>query len=295
MTICSESYPAVTAMMAVHNERDNVSRAVNSLLGQSLKDIEVLVVDDGSHDGTSEILKAINDPRLRVIRKEDRGGQAAALALAAEEARGRYVANLDADDVAYPDRLKKQAAFLDARRDHGWVGGAEDRRDAQRGENYIRRYPLEDAAIRRQAARCIPYCHTGIMFRRRIVEEGINYDPTQPYLIDFHLFLRIAKKWKVANLSDPVVVRNARDESFYQRRFKRMEQNKRLAALSLQAITLFRLPAWYRIYPAARLGYPYVPNIVKRPIRALGGLIEQPFTDDCGVKVGFPVPVKERL
>lgn len=266
--------PHVTAMMAVYNERDNVSRAVHSLLEQSLTDIEVLVVDDGSDDGTSEVLRTINDLRLRVLRKDDRGGQAAALAMAAQQARGRYVANLDADDVAYPDRLEKQAAFLDAHPDHGWVSGAEDRRDEQRGESYVRKYPLDDAAIRRQAARCIPYCHTGIMFRRQIVEEGINYDPMQPYLIDFHLFLRIAEKWKVANLPDPVVIRNARDDSFYQRRFKRMAQNRRLAELSFQAITLFRLPAWYRIYPAARLGYPYLPNMAKRYIRAVGGLAE---------------------
>lgn len=266
--------PRITAMMAVYNERDNVQRAIKSLLEQSLNDIEVLVVDDGSDDGTSEILASITDPRVRVLRENDRGGQAAALALAAHQARGNYVANLDADDVAYPDRLEKQAAFLDAHPDHGWVGGAEDRRDEQRGENYIRRYPLDDAAIRRQAARCIPYCHTGVMFRRQIIEEGINYDPTQPYLIDFHLFLRVAEKWKVANLSDPVVIRNARDNSFYQRRFKRRAQNRRLAELSLQAITLFRLPAWHRIFPMARLVYPYVPNIAKQRLRAAGGLHE---------------------
>lgn len=264
----------VSALIAVHNEERLIRGAVESLLAQDFERLEVIVVDDASDDGTPKVLAAIEDPRLRVIRRP-RSGQYGALAFGVAAARGRYIARLDADDEAYPERLAKQAAFLDAHPDHAWVGAGEERVDTQRGEHMMRLYPETDAEVRRMAARCIPYCHSAIMFRRSLLDEGLGYDPNGSLMSDFVLFIEVAKRHKVANLQEVLVRRYIRDESFYQRRFTRAVQNRRLARLSARAVREFRLPKRYYLYPLARLAYPYVPNGAKRLARRLSGLPEE--------------------
>lgn len=267
--------PTVTAIITVYNEKQLIARAVRSLLEQTLRDIEVLVIDDGSNDGTPEILVGIHDERLRII-SLSRVGRAAALAKACEFARGCYIANLDADDVSYPRRLEQQCRFLDSHPDYAWVGCGEEREDAQRNERFQRRYPLTDIDIRRQAAKCIPYCHSGVMFRRSLLDEGLSYDPAQPFLIDFEFFLRVAARHKVANLAEPLVRRCVRDDSYFQSRFTTSRQNRRLALLCAHAVWRFGLPPYYYLYPLARLIYPWLPNAYKRRIRSGLGLAESP-------------------
>ncbi len=263
----------VTAIITVFNEKELVKRSIESLLTQTLSSIEVLIIDDGSSDGTPEVIEAIPDSRIKLIRG-NRMGRAAALKLACEKAQGEYIANLDADDLAYPERLQKQAQFLDDNLDHAWVGCGEERRDTQRNEHIDRIYPLTDKEIRRQCAKCIPYTHSGIMFRKSLIDGGINYDPSQPYLIDFEFFLRIARKYKVANLPDVLACRYVRDESFFQSKFKTSKQNRRLARFGLQSVFWFRLPPWYLVYPLARLIYPMIPVGLKKWVRKANGLQE---------------------
>lgn len=265
--------PVVSAIITVFNAADMIARAVKSLLDQSLKDIEVLVINDGSTDGTAEVLDGLIDDRLRVLHLP-RTGRAAALALACREAKGCYIANLDADDLSYPERLEKQAAFLDAHPDHVWVGCGEEQEDSRRGEHLKRTYPLSDAAIRRQSAKCIPYCHSAVMFRRSLIDDGINYDPAQPYLIDFEFFLRVAGHGKVANLPDILVKREVRHASYFQSQFKTSRQNRRLAWFGASAVRQFSLPPHYYLYPLARLIYPWLPNRAKRLLRQRQGLQE---------------------
>ena len=265
--------PAATAFLTVYNERDAAPAAVRSLLDQTLRDIEVLVVDDGSTDDTVEVIGALGDDRVRVVR----GGRlkrAGALALAAREARGEILANLDADDAAKPDRLEEQVAFFRSHPDHVWVGSAVDRDDGQRGERTVRTYPEADEDVRRLAAKCIPYCHSAVAFRRSLIDAGENYDPAVPYLIDFEFFLRAAGRGKVANLPAVLATRRLRDESYFQSQFGRSEQNRALAKLCASAVRRFDLPKTDYVWPALRLGYPLLPNGLKRRVRAGRGIAE---------------------
>ena len=269
--------PTVTAVMAVYNDPEFVRGGVESLLAQELPPghrLEVVVADDGSTDGTPAILDdlAAGDPRVRVFHRP-RSNQATCLAFAAAEARGKYVANLDADDVALPGRLAKQAAFLDAHPAVGWLGTGERRVDQDTGETVDRLLPTGDAAIRRLAARCIPYVHSSIMLRKSAtVDRGVNYDPAQSFMQDFEFFLRAAAVCEVANLPEVLVTRRIRTSSFYQSSLKKGRYNRKLCKLSARAVRQFGLPAWHLAFPAARLGYIYVPEPARRLIRRAGGL-----------------------
>lgn len=267
--------PKVTALITVYNGEAHIQHAVESLLCQTLNDIEVLVIDDCSDDETLASLSKINDVRLRVIESAARLKRAKALNLGCEEAQGEYIAILDADDYSYPDRLEKQLQFFEQNTDHVWLGTAEERLDSQRNEHVVRQYPLNDVEIRRMASKCIPYCHSSVMFKKSLIEQGCNYDPSIPYLIDFEFFLRAAQFGKVANLPDALSRRDIRHESYFQGQFRRADQNKYLAQLSLRSIRMLKTPFWLALNPMARLIYPMLPEFAQKLLRKVSGLKDE--------------------
>ena len=113
--------PRVSVVVPTYERADLVGRAVDSALAQTVEDIEVIVVDDGSTDGTREAVAAESDPRVRYLEHESNRGVSAARNTGIEAASGEYVAFLDSDDEWLPRKLERQLAALDDRGD-GWVG-----------------------------------------------------------------------------------------------------------------------------------------------------------------------------
>ena len=104
--------PRVSVIMSAHNEERYVRNAIDSILRQTFGDFEFVVIDDGSVDRTPEILRGYQDPRLRVHHQANQG-QSVALNRGIRMASGSFIARMDADDVALPQRLEKEVAFLD--------------------------------------------------------------------------------------------------------------------------------------------------------------------------------------
>src|SRR4029453_14168836 len=94
--------PLVSVLLATRNDAEFLPDALESMLRQTVADLELLVVDDWSSDGTPELLAAMADPRLKVLRNDEQAGLAASLNRALEEAQGKYVAKLDSDAVSLP-------------------------------------------------------------------------------------------------------------------------------------------------------------------------------------------------
>jgi len=108
--------------MAVHNGEPYIRESLQSVLDQTLTDFELLVVDDASTDATVEIVMGLDDDRIRILRNDGNLGQVPSLNLGLPEARGEYVARLDADDACLPTRLARQVEILDAQPHVGVVG-----------------------------------------------------------------------------------------------------------------------------------------------------------------------------
>jgi glycosyltransferase involved in cell wall biosynthesis len=216
--------PHVTAAITTYDRAELVVEAVESALAQSYGDVEVLVVDNGSKDGTANALAPYRE-RIRYVYQEN-AGRAGARNRAIQEAHGDYVAFLDADDVWLPDKLERQVPVLDARSGVALVHGHVEAIDA-----FGRPLPRSTARHRRLFARAHRHgasyaayaldcrCLTSTVLARRDVLERIGgYDPSVA-LEDVDLYLRVALEGEIVFLEGAPLARyrlhggqTARDE-----------------------------------------------------------------------------------
>jgi glycosyltransferase involved in cell wall biosynthesis len=200
--------PVISVLMSVHNGRRYLAQAVDSILAQTMQDFEFIIIDDGSSDGSAEDLKsyAARDPRIRLSVQEN-SGLTKALNVGLRLSRGKFIARMDADDVARPERFAKQVdAFL--ANPKLVILGAEVElissdgirlgvRKTARGHSNIRRRLLigDGAAL----------VHPVVMFRRQAALDVGAYDERFPTGQDLDLFLRLSEIGLVDNLPDTLL------------------------------------------------------------------------------------------
>jgi hypothetical protein len=196
--------------MPVRDGRPFVASAIRSVLTQSFSEFELVVVDDGSSDGTDHILRraAHLDSRVRVL-SQSRLGLVAALNTGLEKARGELIARMDADDLAYPNRLERQVAFM---REHPRVGalGTATRIIDWRGN--VRgavRYPTHDRQIRQVLRTRMAFCHPTTIARATLLNHVGGYRPAFIAAEDYDLWLRLAERTTLANLPEPLLAYRA--------------------------------------------------------------------------------------
>lgn len=198
--------PRISVVMSVYNGERWLREAVESVLGQPLGDLELLVIDDGSTDGTAGILAGYRDARLAVIR-QPRAGLTVSLNRGIRRTQASLVARLDADDVALPERFARQVAFLDAHPEVALLGTGCHDVDPQ--GRMLRTYcpPEADAEIRRALVRFNPFVHSSVMVRRDALERVGFYDESLPVAQDYDLWVRLSRVTRLANLPEPLVLR----------------------------------------------------------------------------------------
>jgi glycosyltransferase involved in cell wall biosynthesis len=198
--------PAVSVLLAVHNGAPWVSEAVESVLAQTLGEVELIVVDDGSTDATADLLASFRADRVRV-EHQARAGLTRSLNRALALARAPLVARLDADDVALPERLGRQREFLDAHPDVGLVGGAA--REIDVDGRLVREVwpPTDDVGIRQALIRRNPFVHSSVTMRRDLVGQVGGYDERWPVAQDYDLWMRLSRVTRLANLAEVVTIR----------------------------------------------------------------------------------------
>ncbi len=199
--------PLVSVAMAAYDAARFVEQALGSLSAQTLDDLEVLVADDGSRDDTAARVEAAarRDPRIRLLRLGRNRGQAAALDAAVGEARGRYLALLDADDEATPTRLADQAAALAQDPRLILVGGAVQTFQDQ-GPGALWRYAEADADIRVRNLFKTEFIHSALTFdREALAAHGLRFDPRVRLGADWDLGSRALRVGLAMNLPQVVL------------------------------------------------------------------------------------------
>ena len=193
--------------MAVHNGEPYVRLALESILRQTVSNLELVVVDDGSTDGTPEILASMDDARLRVLRNEEQQGLATSLNRGLDEAHGRYVARLDADDVALPRRLERQLLRIRAAPAVAIVGsGVMELDDAGRvGAAHL--MPAGPTAVRWAALFSSPFFHPSVLVDRDVLDgHSLRYEADFLESEDYDLWARLLEVADGDNIPAPLVL-----------------------------------------------------------------------------------------
>ena len=239
----TERAPLVSIVMPVFNAAGTIGEAMRSLVQQTYGHLEILVVDDGSADESAAIAAAFADDRIVVIR-QPHAGLVSALRAGYARARGDYIARLDADDVARPDRIATQVAYLDA---HPHVGllGSHARIVWPDGREQVFEPPTADQALRRYLLWDSPFIHSSVVFRRSAYETAGGYTPGPNE--DYRLWVQIARSWSLAVIPEVLVAHRIRLTSHSRSVSRRDALRARLAA---QWEAARFLGPWSRALPA---------------------------------------------
>jgi glycosyltransferase involved in cell wall biosynthesis len=194
--------PAVSVLLPVHNDRRFVGRAVESILEQTFRDFELLVLDDGSTDGSMEIVRGFSDPRLRIVSNPRNLGLARTLNTGLALAQGNLIARMDADDISEPARFERQVEFLAAHPEIALVGTWARWIDENDRPFTAIEFPTDPAGIEQGLMEDNCIFHPSVMFRRRPVEELGGYAAASPLSQDYELWLRLSERHPLANLPE---------------------------------------------------------------------------------------------
>jgi glycosyltransferase involved in cell wall biosynthesis len=198
--------PIVSVVMVVCNVERFLAESMESILQQTFTNFEFIVVDFGSSDKSKQIVSnyAALDHRIRLHEIPHRG-LAEARNAAFSLARGQYIAIMDADDVALPERLRWEVEFLEAHPEVGLVGGGTEWIDAAGRSICTNEFPAEDKELRLELARRCAFCQPTVLVRREAVTLAGGYREAFTPAEDYDLWLRVVEHFQCANLTQVVL------------------------------------------------------------------------------------------
>jgi glycosyltransferase involved in cell wall biosynthesis len=215
----------VSVLMAVHNGEKYLRMAMDSILSQTYSDFEFIIVDDGSRDGTSQILNQYSDARIVLIKNEIGIGLTKSLNLGLEKARGEYIARMDADDVSLPHRLGTQVSFLDDHFEVGVVGTGAYLIDSANTSWQLVQYPEHHDQL--CWIMCFfenPMLHPSVMFRAQLIKNLGGYKDAFVTSQDYNLWSRAVVITKLANIQDVCLHLRKHDENISKLRSEQQRQ-----------------------------------------------------------------------
>jgi glycosyltransferase involved in cell wall biosynthesis len=197
--------PRVSVVMPIYNAGRFLREAIDSVLNQSFRDLELIAVNDCSTDNSLSILRSYQDPRVRIVSNEKNLGVAASINIGITNSCGEYISRIDADDVAHPKRLEKQVKFLDDHPDIALVGSSAHIIDQLGKQIYILEVPTDGRTIKETLLKYNLFIHSSITFRRESFFSVGPYRPDFEPAEDYDLFLRFSERYSLANMSEPLV------------------------------------------------------------------------------------------
>jgi glycosyltransferase involved in cell wall biosynthesis len=199
--------PQISVLMPIYNGGSDLQKALDSVLRQTFSDFEVIAINDGSKDNSVAILNGISDPRIRVIHQENMG-LAATLNRGLSLARGKLIARQDQDDLSKPNRFAQQIAFMESNLNCILLGTAAEIWVGDEPSERTHDHPTEHSQLEFDLLFNNPFVHSSVMMRRDAVLEvgGYTTDKNRQPPEDYELWSRLARKGKVANLAERLLV-----------------------------------------------------------------------------------------
>ena len=199
--------PKVSVVMTAYNSAQYIEESVLSVLNQTLKELELIIVNDCSTDNTPEIIKklATKDSRIKIINNEINLQPALSRNKAIDQALGQYIAILDSDDTSLPERLKTQSEYLDDHPEVSLVGCAAQIINGQ-GEVIGQKKPIGDfSKIKFELLVKNQIMHSGVMYRKSAINEIGGYNNDYLHSEDYKLYSDLVKKSAITNLPQTLI------------------------------------------------------------------------------------------
>ena len=186
--------------MPVYNGEKHIESAIQSILTQSIAEIELIIIDDGSTDGSVKIINHIVDERVRLIENVENRGVAYSLNKGLAAVRGKYIARMDSDDIALPLRFEKQINYLEK---HPGLSMCGSWVRAFGEVNTVYKYPEANNEIKVAMLFYPCFAHPSVMWKRKdFVLNGFKYQVEPATAEDYDLWIKVAKKLEVANVPE---------------------------------------------------------------------------------------------
>jgi glycosyltransferase involved in cell wall biosynthesis len=197
--------PKVSILMPAYNCGAYIAESIESVLNQTFTQFYLVIVDDGSTDETSAIIRSYKDDRIKLVSRKN-GGVSAALNTGLNYIETEYTARFDADDVCYPQRIQRQFEFLETHPDYIMVGSDADYMSDE-GEYLFtyRNIGHTDVEIKERINTYCPFIHSTVMFRTENVKKLGGYEVKAHTFEDYFLWKRLIVTGRVYNFEEPLI------------------------------------------------------------------------------------------
>lgn len=234
--------PLVSVIMSVYNGEKYLRESIESILGQTFKDFEFIIINDGSTDKSENIIKSFNDPRIKLISRSNKG-LVASLNEGIEKSLGKYIARMDSDDISESERLEKQINFLKSNPDISVVGSwAKKINENSQIIEEMNYPPAKNKEIKKYSLFHNPFIHPSIMFKKEIIKKIGLYNPFFKNAEDYEFWSRVLASFQVANLPLSLLRYRINQAGITRSRNMKMRAMSLLARLLILARVFFRLP-----------------------------------------------------
>ncbi len=195
--------PIVTVLMPVYNGGKYLKETIASILNQTFRDFEFLIIDDGSTDQTEEIISSFTDERIHFVKNSENLKIISTLNKGVSLAKGKYIARMDADDICSLNRLEKQVEFLNKNHSVGLVGSDYESFGTI---NKSIHYPSSYEELKFSALFYNPFCHPSVMIRKEIiVKNKLSFNPDFLHVEDYKLWTEFLIHTDCQNLSEVLI------------------------------------------------------------------------------------------
>lgn len=258
--------PLVSVLMPCYNAASHLEDAMNSILTQTYSNLEVIAINDCSTDKTSEILHkmAVTDNRIKVVDNEENLRLIKTLNKGVSLCTGDYIARMDSDDIALPERIEKEVAFLEQNKDHDIVSSLFL---AFRSDNPSRKdlhhNPLRHEELRAYMLFKSGICHPAVMIRKRIFSElGLKFELDYLHVEDYALWSKAIYQTKIANIDEPLLLYRVHPNQVSSLNELLQIQNKRsVFKIHCQQLGLPNDDAFLDIYASVAEATPFVQSV----------------------------------
>ncbi|TWF44330.1 glycosyltransferase involved in cell wall biosynthesis [Chitinophaga polysaccharea] len=199
--------PLVSVILPCYNAENYIANAVDSIINQTYRELEIIIIDDCSTDGSSEILRelAAKDNRIKLLRNDINLKLVATLNRGISVAIGQYIVRMDADDISYPDRIEKQVAFMERHPNIG-ISGTAIMQFEDGKEDILMTLPTDDAILKAKIFTSTIFFHPTVIIRSDVLRSNhLAYNSNYHQAEDWGLWIEMIDKVSVGNIKEPLL------------------------------------------------------------------------------------------